>query len=53
MTNAQARLIASAIGLLAGSILCTTDNVEINIGLAILIVSAVLFVVEFFRLQKP
>lgn len=53
MTNAQTRLMASAVGLLAGSILCTTDNVDINIGLAILIVSAVLFVVEFFRLQKP
>jgi len=53
MTNSQTRLIASAIGLLAGSILCTTDNVNINFGLAILIVSACLFVVEFFRLQKP
>jgi hypothetical protein len=53
MTNSQTRLIASAIGMLAGSILCTTDNVEINFGLAILFVSTVLFVVEFFRLQKP
>lgn len=53
MTNAQTRLIASAIGLLAGSTLCTTDNVNINFGLAILFVSAVLFVVEFFRIQKP
>jgi len=53
MTNSQTRLMASAVALLAGSILCTTDNVDINVGLAILIVSAALFVVEFFRLQKP
>lgn len=53
MSNAQTRLLASSIGLLAGSILCTTDNVNINFGLAILIVSSALFVVEFFRLQKP
>lgn len=53
MTNSQTRLIASAIGMLAGSILCTTNNVDINFGLAILFVSTVLFVVEFFRLQKP
>ena len=53
MTNLQARLIASALGLMAGAILCTTDRVDINVGLAILIVSAVLFVVEYFRIQKP
>jgi len=53
MSNSQTRLISSAVGLLAGSILCTTDNVNINVGLAILIISAVLFTVEYFRLQKP
>jgi hypothetical protein len=53
MTNSQTRLIASAVGLMAGSILCTPDNVDINVGLAILFVCAALFVVEFFRLQKP
>ena len=53
MTNSQTRLIASALGLLAGSILTSTDNVNINFGLAILFVCSALFVVEFFRLQKP
>lgn len=53
MTNAQSRLIASAIGLLAGAILSTTDNVNINFGLAIMIVCSALFIVEYFRLQKP
>lgn len=53
MTNPQTRLIASAIGLLAGSILSITDNVNINFSLAILFVCSALFVVEYFRLQKP
>jgi hypothetical protein len=52
MSNLQSRLIASTLGMLSGAILCTTDHVDVNIGLAILIVSAVLFIVEYFRSQK-
>jgi uncharacterized membrane protein len=52
MSNMQTRLMAAAIALLAGAILCTSDQVNINVGLAILIVSAALFAVEYFRMQK-
>ena len=52
MTNLQSRLIASAIGMLTGAILCSTDRVDINIGLTILIISAILFAFEYFRSQN-
>ncbi|HKZ44035.1 MAG TPA: hypothetical protein VJZ78_03250 [Anaerolineales bacterium] len=52
MTDLQTRLLSSALGMIAGAILCTTDNVNINIGLGILIVCTVLFVFEYFRAQK-
>jgi hypothetical protein len=53
VSNVQARLIASALGLVAGAILCTTSNVHASTGLGVLIVSAGLFVVEYIRAQKP
>lgn len=52
MTNSHVRLISAAIGLLAGAILCTTSRVDINVSLGVLIASAILFVVEYFRLQR-
>lgn len=52
MTNIQIRLIASAMGLIAGAILSTTERVDINIGLAIVIICGVLFLFEYFRSQK-
>lgn len=52
MSNGQARLIASAIALLAGGIIVNTENINVNIGIAIILVSAILFVVEYWRLQK-
>ncbi|MFC2028383.1 hypothetical protein ACFLTX_00480 [Chloroflexota bacterium] len=53
MTNLQARLFSSALGMIAGAILCSTENVNINIGLGILIICTVLFLFEYFRAQKP
>jgi hypothetical protein len=53
VSNVQARLIASGLGLVAGAILCTTNNVQVNTGLGVLIISAGLFVVEYVRAQKP
>ena len=52
MTNDQTRMIATSIAMLSGAILCTTERIDINLGISILIIGAVLFVVEFFRLQK-
>ncbi len=52
MTNTQVRLIASAIALLAGAILGTTTNIDVNVSIVIILVSAAIFVVEYIRCQK-
>jgi len=52
MTNLQVRLLASALGLVAGAIVSTTDRVDVNVGLVILIICSILFLVEYFRSQK-
>lgn len=33
MTDSQVRLLASAVGLVAGAITASTDNIKVNIGL--------------------
>jgi hypothetical protein len=53
MSNAQVRLIASAIALLAGGIIANADNINVNVSIAIILVSAVIFIVEYWRCQKP
>jgi hypothetical protein len=52
MSNSQARLISSAIAMLAGGVLANTRNVNVNVSIGIILVSSVLFVVEYFRNQK-
>ena len=49
MANTQIRLIASAIALLAGAVMANTNNVDINLSLAVILVSAAIFVVEYWR----
>lgn len=52
MTNVQARLLAAAIAMLAGAVAASTDNLDVNVGLAIILVSACLFVAEYIRSQR-
>ncbi|MBK9924784.1 MAG: hypothetical protein IPP66_05770 [Anaerolineales bacterium] len=52
MSNSQARLISSAIALLAGGVLANTSNINVNVSIVIILVSFVLFIVEYFRNQK-
>jgi len=52
MTNSHVRMLSAAIALLAGALLSTTNRVDINVSLGVLIASAILFVVEYFRLQR-
>ena len=52
MTNVQARLIGSAIAMVAGAIACATDNLNINVGIAILVIGSALFIAEYIRAQK-
>ena len=53
MSNAQVRLIASAIALLAGGIIATTSNIDVNVSIFIILISSIIFLVEYWRLQKP
>ena len=52
MTNSQARLISTAIVLLAGGIIANTTNIDVNVSIVIILVSSALFIVEYFRNQK-
>ena len=49
MTNKQARLIASAIALLAGGVIANASSLDVNISIIIILLSSVLFVVEYLR----
>lgn len=51
MTNVQVRLLASAIALLAGALAASTDNLNANMGIAIILVSGAMFVAEYVRSQ--
>jgi hypothetical protein len=52
MTNSQVRLLSSAIALLAGGVIGNTTNINVNVSIIIILVSSVLFFVEYFRNQK-
>jgi hypothetical protein len=53
MTNAVGRLIATAIAMVAGAVACTASGLNINFGMAVLVVATALFVAEYFRTQSP
>jgi uncharacterized membrane protein len=52
MTNTQARLIATAIALLAGAIMSTSNNIDINISIAIILIAGILLLIEHLRSQR-
>lgn len=49
MTNAQTRMITSAIALLAGAVATQTDNLNVNVGLVIILISGAVLVSEYFK----
>ena len=51
MTNSQVRLLSSAIAMLAGGVIANTTNIDVNISIAIILISSILFVVEYFRIS--
>ena len=51
MTNSQIRLLSSAVALLAGGVIANTTNIDVNISIAIIVVSSVLFLVKYFRIS--
>ena len=52
MTNSQVRLLSTAIVLLAGGVIANTTNIDVNVPIVIILVSSILFIVEYFRNQK-
>jgi membrane protein DedA with SNARE-associated domain len=52
VTNIQVRLPASSIALIAGALAASTDNLDVNVGLLIIIVSAAHFVADYIRCQR-
>ena len=52
MINVQARLVASAIGLLAGAVAAGADNLDVNVGIVIILVSGAIFLAEYWRYQR-
>jgi len=52
MNNQQVRLLASASAMIAGALAASTDNLNVNVGITIILVSSVLFLVEYVRSQR-
>ena len=53
MTNKQARLIGTAIALVGGGVAANAKGLDINVGIAIIVVTFVLFLAEYIRCQMP
>jgi hypothetical protein len=51
MSNSQVRLLSTAIALLAGGVIANTSNIDVNVSIAIIVISSVLFLVEYFRIS--
>ncbi len=49
MSNVQARLLASALAMVAGAIAAATDNLDVNVGIVIILVSGAVLVAEYIR----
>jgi hypothetical protein len=45
-------LLAAAIALLAGAVAASTDNLDVNVGIVIILVSGAIFIAEYVRCQR-
>ena len=52
MTNVQVRLLAAAIALVAGTLATSTDNLGVNVGIEMIVVSGAIFLAEYVRCQR-
>ncbi len=52
MTNKQARLIGTAIALLAGGVAANAKQLDINVGIVVIVIAGALFIAEYIRCQK-
>ena len=49
MSNVQARLLSSALALVAGAIAAGTDNLEVDVGIVIILISGAMLIAEYVR----
>ena len=49
MSNVQARLLSSALALVAGAIAASTDNLSVNVGISIILISGAILLAEYVR----
>ena len=52
MTNVQVRLLAAAFALIAGALAAGAEDLDINVGITIIIVSGAIFLAEYVRYQR-
>lgn len=52
MTNVQVRLLSASMALLAGAVAASTDNLNVNVGIVIILVSGAMFIAEYVRSQR-
>lgn len=52
MSNLQVRLLAASIAMIAGALAAGTDNLNVNVGLVIIILSGAIFFTEYVRARK-
>ena len=52
MANVQARMLSSVLALLAGAVLAQTGNIDVNVSLAIILISSAALVAEYARSQR-
>ena len=52
MTNVQVRLLAAAIALVAGALAASTDNLDVSVGIVIIILSGAIFLTEYVRCRR-
>ncbi len=49
MTNSQMRMLASSIGMLAGAVAGLSDNLDVNVSIAVVLVTFVMLLAEYVR----
>ncbi len=49
MTNIQVRLLASAIVMVAGALAASSTSLNVNLGIAIILLSGAVFIAEYVR----
>ncbi len=52
MTNVQVRLLAASLAMIAGALAAGSTSLNVNVGLAIIILSGAIFIAEYVRARK-